>query len=661
MNDNSRSIYPEFYLLSDEHFADLGAAVNAKDCSKVNKLLKQFDFDIQKLNFSENKIVSVNGKNSFMELNSPVEFNENCFATTLKNVEIEARNTIKANIVKAVEILDSASCAQQAQQTAGSDSCDSSAVDEIYKKLLTSDFTHSVILTALQVDSTKHIEEAIKGKQLETALNCWKTCLDKIIKDNEMDQKLRNNIIILSIHDIKVIKHLIQHNVEDVNSWLWRANLRHYFENGQVTVRQGDFEVAYGNNFLDNTDRLVITPLTIRAYMNHMAGICLRKPFCATGPAGTGKTETVKDLAKNLGYKTFVLNCSDQMDTDLFTEFLPKVAELPALMCWDEFNRIPLEVVKVAGKSFEDVMKNNNKSQLSVAYTCNPGYAGRVKLPEEFEDNHIRIKMHVPDRQTIIEAMLATQGFLTWENNAEYIARLLQDCELYLSKQPYYDFGLRCIKSIIKTAGCLLKNCSDSKTEADAIKNSILFTIAARSTKSDIECLTKMVNNFYPNQSNFNLMSKSDIFVHTLGIRHAVLAYGPENEAVKFARSAAEKDGYNIFEVNYFSGCLESFYGAFTVNNETWKDGSFTSLIRQTSNSDEKNLILVTGVEHLGSPGTAIMMEQLNMLFDDNKKLCLANNELLALGKNTRVCIAGGNCDHWSPASVSRVGVVSIE
>ena len=88
-----------------------------------------------------------------------------------------------------------------------------------------------------------------------------------------------------------------------VDDFLWQQQLRYYYtvEDKDVVIRQLNSILDYGYEYLGATTRLVITPLTDRCWMTITSALNIRLGAAPAGPAGTGKTASIKDLAKGLG------------------------------------------------------------------------------------------------------------------------------------------------------------------------------------------------------------------------------------------------------------------------------------------------------------------------------------------------------------------------
>ncbi|XP_076263714.1 dynein heavy chain at 16F [Rhynchophorus ferrugineus] len=525
-------------------------------------------------------------------------------------------------------------------------------------------------------------------------------------------RKILIALITIDVHARDTIHNLVTSKVTSSNNFDWLKTLRYYwFENiDDCMAKMSSASYLYGYEYLGAGGVLVITPLTDKCYLCLMGALQLDLGGAPAGPAGTGKTETTKDLAKALAIQCVVFNCSEGLDYKMMGRFFSGLAQSGAWCCFDEFNRIDIEVLSVIAQQLITI-RNAKAAKLArfmfegreiklvqkcaAFITMNPGYAGRTELPDNLKALFRPISMMVPDYALIAEVILYSEGFESSKNLAQKMVQMYKLCSEQLSQQDHYDFGMRAVKSVLVMAGSL-KRATPERNEDVVLICALRDSNLPKFLSDDAILFQGILGDLFPGvelpvsdygifqdtmvqmMEENNLQPESCMILkviqlyETMIVRWGVMLVGPTGggkstilKTLNWSLTKMYEEGHEgphyhpvrTYAMNPKAVTAGELYGEVNPFTLEWRDGLMGIMMRtavQFTNEDHQ-WILCDG------PVDAVWIENLNTVLDDNKMLCLANSERIKLTPYVHMLFEVQDLAQASPATVSRCGMVYVD
>ncbi|KAF1317985.1 Dynein heavy chain, partial [Globisporangium splendens] len=564
----------------------------------------------------------------------------------------------------------------------------------------------------------------LRNMQITMKDICRQSAIDIGVVGNDL-KRLRSKqnrikietLVTIHVHQRDVMTDLVtlykQKKISDPNDFEWLKQARFYWRpgnsdefnaDGACVISITDVDFNYQCECLGSKERLVVAPLTDRCYITLAQALGMYFGGAPAGPAGTGKTETVKDLGRTLGIYVVVTNCTDQQKYTDCAKIFKGLCQGGLWGCFDEFNRIQLPVLSVVAQqvlAIQNAKKTGTKffqfpgdpQNILLSPVCgffitmNPGYAGRQELPENLKALFRGVAMMVPDFEIIMKVKLCSVGYSDYQDLAKKFFILYNTCKEQLSAQKHYDWGLRNILAVLRSAGKIKRdnrNDSEAKLLYQTLRDMNLSKLVAQDVPLFLSLLADLFPTvqFPPKGSYPELqlalqaeIEKAGLVDHpgwfnkviqlyeTQLVRHGIMLVGPTGggktktfDMLMQALMVTTSINHKQSKLNPKAIRAAEMYGEVDPMSGEWTTGVFAAMWSKFNSKANKFITWMV----CDGPVDAIWIEDLNTVLDDNKILTLANGDRMPMTENVKLMFEVETLVNASPATVSRAGIVFI-
>ncbi|XP_012938795.1 cytoplasmic dynein 1 heavy chain 1 [Aplysia californica] len=548
--ERERASFPRFYFVGDEDLLEIIG--NSKNIPRLQKHFKKMFAGVASiiLNEDDSHVTGLTSK----------EGEEVVFATPvsiaahpkinewLTLVEKEMRVTLAKLLANAIQDMSAFRTGEieHAKFMAWVDKYQAQLV-----VLAVQIFWSENMENALQTAASKGGDNAPVVEVLKLVDSTLNVLADSVLVEQPpVRRKKLESLITELVHQRGVTRTMVKNKVNNPKSFDWLCQMRFYFDPKntevlqQLSIQMANAKFNYGFEYLGVQDKLVQTPLTDRCYLTMTQALEARLGGSPFGPAGTGKTESVKALGNQLGRFVLVFNCDETFDFQAMGRIFVGLCQVGAWGCFDEFNRLEERMLSAVSQQIQtiqealkDLAAPDKKGQdngpilveligkqvkvnpdMAVFITMNPGYAGRSNLPDNLKKLFRSLAMTKPDRQLIAEVMLYSQGFRQAEKLSSKIVPFFKLCDEQLSPQSHYDFGLRALKSVLVSAGNVKRDriqyikqglvdrgepvdeasIAENIPEQEILIQSVMETMVPKLVAEDIPLLHSLLSDVFP-------------------------------------------------------------------------------------------------------------------------------------------------------------------